>query len=154
MMRIAVSSTGPALDSSMDERFGRCRYFVMVDPDRTGLEAIENPYWDLGSGAGIQAARLLTERGASVVLTGRCGPNASDTLMAAHVKLVTGCSGTVRRALEQYSSGSVRPVAQDQPDSLARPPSAGRSRGLGRGRGRGMGDAAGRGRGRGMGRRE
>jgi predicted Fe-Mo cluster-binding NifX family protein len=153
-MRIAVSSTGPALDSPIDERFGRCRYFVMMDPDGSGLEAIENPYVDLGSGAGIQAARLLAERGASVVLTGRSGPNASDTLMAAQVKLVTGCSGTVRQALEQYSSGNARPPAMDQPDSATEPRSTRRGRGMGRGSGRGMGGAAGRGRGRGMGRRE
>jgi len=101
-MKIAVSSTGPAMDAQMDERFGRCSCFMITSSEGTDFEPVENAHATQGHGAGIQAARLVAERGVSVVLTGRCGPNASDTLAAAGVTVVTGCGGTVREALDAY----------------------------------------------------
>ena len=103
-MKIAVSSTGPSLDAAMDERFGRCSCFVIADSTGADFDPVSNPCATQGHGAGIQAARLVAEKGASVVLTGRCGPNASDTLAAAGVSVVTGCGGTVREVLEKYQA--------------------------------------------------
>jgi predicted Fe-Mo cluster-binding NifX family protein len=110
-MRIAVSASGPSIDAEIDERFGRCPYFVLADSNGSGFEAVANPNTKLGHGAGIQAARLLVERGVSVVLTGRCGPNACDTLAAGRIELVTGSSGTVRQVLEEFTSGRDTPLA-------------------------------------------
>jgi len=103
--KIAITSSGPSLDAPMDERFGRCPCFVIVDPGATAVDPVENPCATQGHGAGIQAAKLVAEKGVGVVLTGRCGPNASDTLEAAGVTVVTGCSGTVREALDAYNTG-------------------------------------------------
>ncbi len=41
-MKIAISSTGPDLDDLADPRFGRCRYYVMVDTETLGHEAVQN----------------------------------------------------------------------------------------------------------------
>ncbi len=103
-MKIAISSTGPSLDSPMDDRFGRCACFVIADSVGSDFDPVSNTCATQGHGAGIQAARLVAEKGASVVLTGRCGPNASDTLAAAGVSVVTGCGGTVREVLEKYQA--------------------------------------------------
>jgi len=43
-MKIAVSASSPELDSSVDPRFGRCPYFLIVDPETMEFEAVENPY--------------------------------------------------------------------------------------------------------------
>jgi predicted Fe-Mo cluster-binding NifX family protein len=109
-MKIAISSTGPSVDAALDERFGRCACFMIAEPDGTVLGPVDNPSATQAHGAGIQAARLVAEQGVSVVLTGRCGPNACDTLAAAGVSVVAGCTGTVREALERYSAetGSTR----------------------------------------------
>ena len=32
-MRIAITATGPTLDAEVDPRFGRCQYFIVVDPE-------------------------------------------------------------------------------------------------------------------------
>jgi predicted Fe-Mo cluster-binding NifX family protein len=140
------------LDSPLDEQFGRCPYFVIADPDGSAPEAVENPYASSGSGAGIQAARLLAERDASVLLTGRCGPNATATLTAAQITIVTGCHGTVRQALDRFDPATVQPPTEERPGSSEAPPSDRRGRGLGNGRRRGTRGGAGRGRGRGVGR--
>jgi predicted Fe-Mo cluster-binding NifX family protein len=150
-MRIAISSTGTSFDAPIDERFGRCPCFVITDLEGNTHDMVENIHAERGSGAGIQAARLLIEKGVSVVLTGRCGPKASDTLAAAGVGIVTGCSGTVRQAIERYAADG-----GDSPASKASALAAGGfaprgGRGMGRGAGFGMGGGPGRGRGRGMG---
>jgi predicted Fe-Mo cluster-binding NifX family protein len=34
-MKIAVTATGNALDSQLDQRFGRAEYFIIVDSELT-----------------------------------------------------------------------------------------------------------------------
>ena len=41
-MRIAVSSTGPALDDLVDPRFGRCRYYLFIESDTLQFWAVDN----------------------------------------------------------------------------------------------------------------
>jgi len=158
-MKIAVSATGPALDASVDSRFGRCRWFVLVDPEDMSFEGVTNESAALGSGSGIQAARLVADRGASVVLTGSCGPNAWETLSAAGIDVVLGCQGTVQHLVDRYRAGDRHPGAEPNaaghagmPASQRETPGAGMGRGMGRGRGGRGGGRMGAGMGRGMGR--
>jgi predicted Fe-Mo cluster-binding NifX family protein len=145
-MKIAISSKGPTLDAELDQRFGRCPYFMVLDPEGTDHEVLDNPHAQLGHGAGIQAARMLIEQGIATVLTGRCGPNASETLAAGNIRLVTGLGGTVRQALEVFADTTGARslpddgVSQRSPDS--RPGAERRRRGLGRRRGKGSGAGA------------
>lgn len=41
-MRVAITAGGTALEARVDERFGRCRYFVFVDLDSGGVDVAEN----------------------------------------------------------------------------------------------------------------
>ncbi|HOL66201.1 MAG TPA: NifB/NifX family molybdenum-iron cluster-binding protein [bacterium] len=104
-MKIAVTATGKSLDEQVDQRFGRCRWFLIVDTDSLDYEAVENTSAELGGGAGIQAAQLVSGQEVKYVLTGNCGPNAFRTLQAAGIKVVTGVRGTVRQAVEQFKAG-------------------------------------------------
>jgi len=110
-VKIAVSSTGQGLDAEVDPRFGRCQYFVIVDGDTMAFEAFENPNVMASGGAGIQSAQLVADKGAEVVLTGNCGPNAFQTLQAAGVSICVGIAGTVGQAVEQYKRGESTPVS-------------------------------------------
>ena len=150
-MKIAISATGTSLDALIDERFGRCPSFVIADRDGTVLDIVENVHAERGSGAGIQAACLLIERGVSMVLTGRCGPNASETLTAAGVGIVTGCSGTVRQAVERFAAGVGGPSVNDGSVAGSGGLAPGPGRGMSRGAGRGRGGRSRSGRGGGMG---
>jgi predicted Fe-Mo cluster-binding NifX family protein len=107
-MKIAISSTGKDLDSNVDPRFGRCAYFILVDPDTMEYEVFENQSAMLGGGAGIQSAQFVASKGAEVVITGNCGPNAVRTLEAAGIKIITGYSGTVRQAIEDFKTGKLK----------------------------------------------
>ncbi len=148
-MKVAVSAAEPSLDSQVDPRFGRCVYFVLVDSDTMEYEAIENQNIYAGGGAGIQSGQLMADKGVKAVLTGNCGPNAYRVLEAAGLELITGVSGTVRQAVEQYKSGALKPSDSPNVDSHAgMGMGGGGGRGMGRGRGMGGG---GRGMGGGMG---
>lgn len=149
-MKIAVSVNGTDLDAELDPRFGRCRNFIIVDPETMQYEVIENSSNDAAGGAGISAAQSLVDKGIEAVLTGNCGPNAHEVLSAAGIKVITGVSGTVRNAIEAYKLGTY--TAATQPSvpghfGSGGGPGMGRgggSRGMGRGGGRSMGRRIGR----------
>lgn len=107
-MKIAITSKGKDLDSPIDPRFGRAPYILIVDTLNQGLEVLDNSEnVNAFKGAGIQAAAMIGDRGARVLLTGYCGPNAFKTLDAAGVKVANDVTGTVRDAVNAYNEGKV-----------------------------------------------
>jgi predicted Fe-Mo cluster-binding NifX family protein len=104
-VKIAVSASSPDLESPVDPRFGRCPYYLFIDPETLEFEAVENPHVGAPSGAGIQAAQLVAQKNVEAVLTGSCGPNAFETLKAAGVKVIVGVAGNVSEAVRKYASG-------------------------------------------------
>jgi len=107
-MKIAVTSQGKELDSQVDPRFGRAAYILIVDSDTLNLDVIDNSEnANSFKGAGIQAAVNIHNKGAEVLLTGFCGPNAFETLNAAGLKVADGVSGTVREAVEAFLDGKL-----------------------------------------------
>ena len=84
-MKIAVSATAPNLDAEVEPRFGRCPYFIIVDPDTMQFEAVENSSAMASGGAGIASGQVIAGKGVRAVLTGNCGPNAYQVLSAAGI---------------------------------------------------------------------
>lgn len=109
-MKICITSQGADLDSAVDPRFGRCKYFIFVDTENLNFEAIENSNIDAMGGAGIQSGQLVGKKEARVVLTGNVGPNAFDTLKAVGIEVITGVSGTVKEAVSKYTKGELSPT--------------------------------------------
>ena len=110
-MKIAVTSTGTALDSEVDPRFGRASYVVVVDSETFEFEVVDNQEnMNALKGAGIQAARMVSEKGVEVLLTGHCGPNAFKALKAANIAVANGASGKVRDAVKAYLDGDLGPA--------------------------------------------
>ena len=105
-MKICLSSQGNTLDSKVDPRFGRCRYFIIVDSETLAFEAIKNQNIDAMGGAGIQSGQLVAGKKVQAVLTGNVGPNAFQTLKAAGIEVITGISGSVKEAIEKYKKGN------------------------------------------------
>ena len=111
-MKIAVTSTGNELISDVDPRFGRAKYFVIVDPKTLEYDVVENKQnLNLPHGAGIQAAKTVVDQKADVLISGNCGPKAFDVLNIAGIKVVTGANGRVIDAIIRYKSGELQTVA-------------------------------------------
>jgi predicted Fe-Mo cluster-binding NifX family protein len=153
-MKIAISATGQNLDAEVDPRFGRCQYFIIVDPDTMQFEAVANESAMASGGAGISAAQMIVSKGVEAVLTGNCGPNATQVLSSAGIKIISGVSGKVKDAVQSYKSGELQPgsaPAGGSGQGFAPGMGGGMGRGMGRGIGRGMGRGMGKGMGMGMG---
>ena len=141
-MKIAISSSGNNLDAALDPRFGRCAYFLIIDPADMRFEVFDNQSTAQSSGAGIQAAQFLADKDVSAVITGHVGPNAVQTLAAAGIDIFAEQQGTIEEVVNRYRSGALKPTTQSTVGSH-----------FGMGGGRGMGQGGGRGMGRGGGMR-
>lgn len=143
-MKLCVTASGQSLDEGMDPRFGRCRYFIIVDADTLQFEAVQNPAIDVGGGAGIKAAQFVADQGVETVLTGHIGPHAYEALTAAGIKVVAGLTGiTVRQAVEAFKTGKQGYVSGPSVNAHYGTgggyPAMGRGRGMRMCRGRGLG---------------
>jgi len=111
-MKITISATGPDLDAQVDPRFGRCRYFVIVDLETTKFEALENSGAMGSGGVGVSVAQMIAGKGVEAVITGNCGPNAYQALSTAGIKVITGVTGSVQDAVEDYKSGKLQAISK------------------------------------------
>jgi len=111
-VKIAVTSQGPELSSQVDPRFGRAKYFLVVETE-TGEFAAHDNAQNLNAvqGAGIQAARTVVDLGVEGVVTGNVGPKAFAALQAANVPIHTGGSGTVQEVVERFKAGELEATA-------------------------------------------
>ena len=107
-MKVTVTSQGKELSSLVDPRFGRAKYFLVVDTE-TGEFSVADNSQNLNAvqGAGIQAGKNAADLGAEAVITGHVGPKAFATLQAGGVKIYTGATGTVADAIEQFKAGAL-----------------------------------------------
>lgn len=112
-MKVAITAQAPELSSSVDPRFGRAKYFVVVDTE-SGVWSAHDNAQNLNAlqGAGIQAAQNVAELGVEAAVTGNVGPKAFAVLEAANVAIYTGAAGTVQEALDQLRGGGLRKVDQ------------------------------------------
>ncbi len=170
-MKIAVSSMGNNIDSSIDPRFGRAQWFLIVDSETNEHLAVANASAELNQGAGIQTAQMLKNHDVSVVITGHIGPNAFTALSSANISMFEAPAVSIMAAVGMYLNDDLKPIlfagsarnsagmgmnngAQvETGQQMARGMGGCRGgRGMGRGGGRGMGNGMGQNRGNGGGR--
>jgi predicted Fe-Mo cluster-binding NifX family protein len=100
---ICITASGRTLESPANPSFGRTPYFLFIDPDTLEVTPVENTPG--AHGAGVQAAQIVANEKASVVITGSVGPNAYQGLSAAGIEIYVGAKGTAKQALDDYRAG-------------------------------------------------
>jgi len=103
-MKIAISSVGESLDADIAEVFGRCPYFIIVDIEKgkiKEMEIVKNPSDNQQSGAGMTAAKLVAEKGVSVVIAKNVGPRALDVLRQFNIEIIEA-DGKISKALQGF----------------------------------------------------
>jgi predicted Fe-Mo cluster-binding NifX family protein len=112
-VKLVITAQGPELEASVEARFGRAPYFVLVDLDTGRFSAHENVQnLNAAQGAGIQSAQTLANLGVQTLLTGNVGPKAFATLQAAGISVYIGVTGTITEAIEAFRAGRLRPAAE------------------------------------------
>lgn len=106
-MKVAVSASGEGAGAPVDQRFGRCAYFVFVDSETGETASRANDAVAAGHGAGVQAAQSVVQQGAEAVISGRVGPNAYQVLSAAGVAVYQSSGQTVASAVEALKAGEL-----------------------------------------------
>jgi predicted Fe-Mo cluster-binding NifX family protein len=130
-MKIAISTNSKDPDLNFSARFGRCKWFLVVDPTLGEWQVVENKAVDVQGGAGTLVVQLLADLGVEVVISGRYGPNAFDALEAAGIIAYLANSGTPRELAAAYQAGQLQ-IASGPNGSGHH---GGKRRGLGRRRG-------------------
>ncbi len=89
-----------------------------VEGEKTkGTEIIQNPGFSAGSGAGVQAAQAVVNRGCNVVIAGAIGPNAFQVLSMAKLDVEECPEITVQKAIEEYLLGKLKHLSGNGRDS-------------------------------------
>ncbi len=111
-MKIAITTQGTDASSPVDLRFGRARFFRVVDTETGQQTAVDNTGGvNAVQGAGTQAAQTLARLGVQAVLTGHVGPKALSALQAANIQIYSVSSGTVEQAVQDFMAGRLQALA-------------------------------------------
>ncbi len=141
MVIVGIPTFGDkGLNEVMNNRFGRCSSFTFVTIENNEIvevKSVANAAQGAMGGAGIQAAQIIGNNGATEVIVGNLGPNASNSLSALNIKIYQSQGGTVKELIDLLLGGKLQVLATSNVGAHA---------GMGGGGGRGMGGG-----GRGMG---
>ena len=88
IMKIAITSTGNTLESTIDPRFGRCAYFVVFDTESKSMEFIPNPNKEAEEGAGPAAVQLIASRNATKIVSGEFGMKIKSLLDSLKIQMI------------------------------------------------------------------
>lgn len=87
-MKIAITSTGNSLGSNLDQRFGRCSYFVIYDTETGGTEFLPNPNKDALEGAGPSSVQLVASRNVQKIISGEFGIKIKSLLDTLKIQMI------------------------------------------------------------------
>ena len=112
-MKVAIAAKGKTLRSQVADRFGRCSFFIVGDPESMGFEAIENTGLEERDAAGVQASGILISKDVDAVVVKNIGHNSLVTLGGAGIKVYVGATRTVLNAIEELKKGEL--ISAEQP---------------------------------------
>lgn len=111
-MIIAISSSFGNPAKEFSGRFGRCKFFLIMDTDAGDWEKVKNPAVDSRGGSGPEVVQFLSELNVSAVISGRYGPNAYSGLTASRITAYLAKSGTPLELLDEFQNGLLKIAAE------------------------------------------
>lgn len=140
-MKIALATQQGGLEDEISQIVGRTPTFTIVTLENDTIsdtEVIQNQFSGARSGAGIQAAQMLSDKGIDGIIGGNFGPNLAKVFNQSGVSMYQYQGGTVKEAIRQLIEGNLTETG-----------GATESAGRGKGPRTGSGGSAGAGRGSG-----
>ena len=87
-MKVAITSNGNSLESKLDQRFGRCGYFIIYDTETKGIEFLPNPNKDAQEGAGPASALLVSLGKVQKIISGEFGIKIKSLLDSLKIQMI------------------------------------------------------------------
>lgn len=87
-MKVAITSTGQSLESTIDQRFGRCAFFVIYDTETGGVEILPNPNRAAEEGAGPASVQLVASKEVQKIISGEFGVKIKSLLDSLKIQMV------------------------------------------------------------------
>lgn len=87
-MKIAITSTGNSLDSTIDRRFGRCSFFVFYDTISKSVEFVPNPNKEAEEGAGPASVQFVASRQVAKIVSGEFGLKIKGLLDSLKIQMI------------------------------------------------------------------
>jgi len=87
-MKIAITSKGNSLESLLDQRFGRCSYFVIYDTESKSIEFLPNPNKEIEEGAGPASVNLVAAKGVVKIVSGEFGMKIKSLLDSLKIQMI------------------------------------------------------------------
>lgn len=87
-MKTAICSRGNRLESTLDERFGRCAWFVIYDRESGGIEFLPNPSKDADEGAGPASVQFLASKNVKKIVSGEFGIKIKPLLDTLKIQMI------------------------------------------------------------------
>ncbi len=88
-MKVAITSTGNSLESTIDPRFGRCAYFVICDLETGGTEFLPNPNKNASNGAGPASVKVVADKEVSKIVSGEFGMKIKSVLDSLSIQMIS-----------------------------------------------------------------
>ena len=138
MVIVAIPSFKPGtIKSDFNPRFGRSEYFTFINIDKGEIKevrAVKNQGINAFGGAGVQAAQLIGNNGASEVIAKFLGPNAYQSLISLNIKIYQAPDKqvTVNDCITAYLEHKLPELNGSNVNSHFGMGGAGRGRGRGR----------------------
>ena len=103
-MILMISSQGNTLQSQPSLRFGRAPFYIEYNLSDDVWKPHKNEAVKESSGAGVAASQYIINHHASIVISGRFGPNAQRALSFAGIKMLTfdETFETIQSVIEGY----------------------------------------------------
>ncbi len=101
-MKLIIPVESKSLKAPVCPSFGRTPLFVLFDTENKSHEFLDNGAAASQGGAGIKAAQMLVDSGATALITYRCGENAAEVLNAANIKMYKAEDGSVEENIAKY----------------------------------------------------
>jgi len=87
-MKVAITSTGNSLESKLDQRFGRCAFFLIYDTETLGIEFIPNPNKDAQNGAGPASVQMVASHNVQKIISGEFGIKIKSLLDSLKIQMI------------------------------------------------------------------
>jgi predicted Fe-Mo cluster-binding NifX family protein len=87
-MKVAITGTGNSLESKLDQRFGRCGYFIIYDTETKSTEFLPNPNKDAQEGAGPASVQLVSSRNVQKIISGEFGIKIKSLLDSLKIQMI------------------------------------------------------------------